>query len=81
MSAADLCYDSEIRGNGPLGVCKVGVMAHHILPAAYGSLVSRLNRFPQGAPPSELLYRILAMLLSEKEAELLAMVLSLQSSE
>jgi ferredoxin len=31
-----------------------------------------LNRFPQGAPPSELLYQILAMLLSQKEAELVA---------
>jgi ferredoxin len=31
-----------------------------------------LNRFPQGAPPSALLFKILKMLLSEKEAELVS---------
>jgi len=35
-------------------------------------LSDRLNRFPQGAPPSELLHRILAMLFSEREAGLVA---------
>ena len=34
--------------------------------------MERLNRFPQGAPPSELLYRILELLFSEREAELVA---------
>ncbi|MBC8191277.1 MAG: 4Fe-4S dicluster domain-containing protein [FCB group bacterium] len=34
----------------------------------------RLNRFPQGAPPSELLFEILKMLFSEKEAELAALL-------
>ena len=38
----------------------------------YKSLEERLNRFPQGAPPSKTLYKILAMLFSEKEAELVA---------
>ena len=47
-------------------------MAHHVGHPPYVSLVERLNRFPQGAPPSELLHQILAMLLSEKEAGLLA---------
>lgn len=49
-------------------------MAHHIQSHPYSRLASRLNRFPQGAPPSELLYRILAMLFSEKEAELVALL-------
>ena len=47
-------------------------MAHHTLKSGYRSLVERLNRFPQGAPPSEVLFRILAMLFSEPEAALVA---------
>lgn len=34
--------------------------------------MERLNRFPQGAPPHHLLYRILEMLFSEREAALVA---------
>ena len=40
----------------------------------YDRLVRRLNRFPQGAPPSERLFQILRMLVSEEEAGLLAQV-------
>lgn len=47
-------------------------MAHHTARSGYARLVDRLNRFPQGAPPSELLYRILGLLMSEREAGLLA---------
>jgi ferredoxin len=47
-------------------------MAHHTAKQGYLDLVERINRFPQGAPPSELLYRILEMLFSEREAELVA---------
>ena len=47
-------------------------MAHATSRGAYGALTERLNRFPQGAPPSDLLYRILAMLVSEHEAGLVA---------
>ena len=47
-------------------------MAHHVLKSSYSQLADRLNRFPQGAPPSQLLYKILALLFSEKEAELVA---------
>jgi ferredoxin len=47
-------------------------MAHHTLKSGYRSLVDRLNRFPQGAPPSEVLFKILAMLFSEREAALVA---------
>jgi ferredoxin len=49
-------------------------MAHHALKSGYTSLIERLNRFPQGAPPSETLYKILSMLFSEKEAELVALL-------
>lgn len=49
-------------------------MSHHSVKSGYSELVDRLNRFPQGAPPSESLYKILAMLFSEKEAELVALL-------
>ena len=46
-------------------------MAHATARGAYGALADRLNRFPQGAPPSDLLYRILSLLLfTEREAVL-----------
>jgi ferredoxin len=47
-------------------------MAHRTARAPYVDLVDRLNRFPQGAPPDELLYRILEILFSQREAELVA---------
>jgi ferredoxin len=47
-------------------------MAHATSRGAYRQLTDRLNRFPQGAPPSELLHRILALLFSEREAGLVA---------
>jgi len=43
-------------------------MAHMAVRTGYQKLVERLNRFPQGAPPHELLFRILRMLFSEDEA-------------
>ncbi|MBN2251461.1 MAG: 4Fe-4S binding protein [Candidatus Altiarchaeota archaeon] len=49
-------------------------MAHHTVRSGYQNLVERLNRFPQGAPPSELLYRILEMLFSEKEAQFVSLL-------
>jgi len=49
-------------------------MAHLTLKSSYTDLIDRLNRFPQGAPPSELLHRILAMLFNEREAELVSQV-------
>lgn len=45
-------------------------MPHPYRRNAYSSLMERLNRFPQGAPPSELLTRILALLFTEQEAKL-----------
>ncbi len=47
-------------------------MSHVTLKSGYTELVDRLNRFPQGAPPSETLYKILAVLFSEREAEVVA---------
>lgn len=49
-------------------------MAHHINHSAYNKLVERLNRFPQGAPPSELLTKILKILFSEREAGLVSLM-------
>jgi ferredoxin len=49
-------------------------MAHHTIKSSYEQLVDRLNRFPQGAPPSDVLYAILKMLFSEKEASLVALL-------
>lgn len=47
-------------------------MSHITSKTAYQNLEERLNRFPQGAPPTDTLYQILAILFSEKEAELVA---------
>jgi ferredoxin len=49
-------------------------MAHRTLKTAYSQLADRLDRFPQGAPPSELLFKILKILFSEKEAGLIALL-------
>ncbi|MBS5981666.1 MAG: 4Fe-4S dicluster domain-containing protein [Clostridium butyricum] len=47
-------------------------MSHLVGKDAYKSLEERLNKFPQGAPPSETLYKILSMMFTEREAELIA---------
>jgi ferredoxin len=51
-------------------------MAHHltIKQNSYYKLTERINRFPQGAPPSELLFKILKILFSEKEAGLVSLL-------
>jgi ferredoxin len=49
-------------------------MAHQHLKTAYHRLVERINQFPQGAPPSELLYGILRLLFSEREAQLVSLL-------
>src|SRR5512133_1463513 len=49
-------------------------MAHTTLKSGYTELVERLNRFPQGAPPSDTLYKILQILFSENEARLVALL-------
>jgi hypothetical protein len=51
-------------------------MAHRTLrsgkTSGYQDLVTRLNKLPQGAPPSEHLNKILKILMKENEAALLA---------
>ena len=47
-------------------------MAHNISHSPYRRLTDRLNRFPQGAPPAELLARILMVLFDRREAELVS---------
>ncbi|MGC4001391.1 MAG: 4Fe-4S dicluster domain-containing protein [Anaeromyxobacter sp.] len=49
-------------------------MAHAHTRSAYDRLTERLNRFPQGAPPSRHLFEILKMLFSEREAELVSVL-------
>lgn len=51
-------------------------MAHHntIKSDSYNSLARRLNKFPQGAPPTEYLFRILKVLFSEREAKLVSLL-------
>ena len=49
-------------------------MAHRTLKNSYSRLAERLNRFPQGAPVSDLLFQILGMLFSEKEAGLVSLL-------
>jgi ferredoxin len=51
-------------------------MAHHntIKQNSYNKLAERINRFPQGAPPSDLLFQILKILFSEKEAGLVSLL-------
>ena len=49
-------------------------MAHLTSISAYNRLTERINRFPQGAPPAEILFKILRVLFSEKEAALVALL-------
>jgi Na+-translocating ferredoxin:NAD+ oxidoreductase RNF subunit RnfB len=49
-------------------------MAHLTVRSGYERLVDKLNRFPQGAPPSDLLHAILELLFSEREAGLVALL-------
>ena len=51
-------------------------MAHHntIKSNGYNALAQRLNMFPQGAPPTELLFKILKVLFSEREAKLVSIL-------
>lgn len=49
-------------------------MSHVTLKNSYKTLSDRLNLFPQGAPPSELLFRILEVLFTKDEAALVALL-------
>jgi ferredoxin len=54
-----------------LGTLSVAV-AHRTGKSGYRRLSGRLNKFPQGAPPGDLLFRIFSLLFTEQEAALLA---------
>ena len=47
-------------------------MSHLANRSGYAQMVDRLNRFPQGAPPSDTLFAILKLLVSEREAGVIA---------
>jgi ferredoxin len=49
-------------------------MAHHNTLKNYSSLSKRINLFPQGAVPTELLFHILKVLFSEKEAGMISLL-------
>lgn len=51
-------------------------MAHHntIKFDSYNRLAQRLNMFPQGSPPTDLLFKIVKVLFSEKEAKLVSLL-------
>jgi len=49
-------------------------MAHNTIKSNYSELVNRLNRYPQGAPPSGVLFKILSMLFSERETGLVSLM-------
>jgi ferredoxin len=49
-------------------------MAHRTLKNGYSHLAERINLMPQGAPPGELLFKILSVLFSEKEASRVALL-------
>jgi Pyruvate/2-oxoacid:ferredoxin oxidoreductase delta subunit len=49
-------------------------MGHHNTIKNYSKLSDRINLFPQGAPPSSLLFEILKILFTEKEAGLVSLL-------
>jgi len=49
-------------------------MIHQNRTSGYEKLVERLNRFPQGAPPSQTLYKILQLLFDEHEARMVSLL-------
>lgn len=61
-----------LTGKSLLTTVNGETMAHRTLKPVHHQLADRLNRFPQGAPPSALLLKILQTLFTEREAELVA---------
>ena len=55
-------------------------MAHQTVKSGYTELGNRLNQHPQGAPPSDVLYAILKLLFSKKEASLVALLPAVTST-
>ncbi|MBL6991081.1 MAG: 4Fe-4S binding protein [Bacteriovoracaceae bacterium] len=49
-------------------------MGHLTTKSAYTNLVDRINKFPQGAPPTKLLFSILQILFTKDEASFVALM-------
>ena len=49
-------------------------MTHNLIKSGYAALADRINCFPQGAPPSDTLYKILNTLFTEKDAALVSLL-------
>lgn len=49
-------------------------MGHRNSTLQYSQLIDRLNKFPQGAPPSKTLYKILRVLFTPEEARLVSLL-------
>jgi len=49
-------------------------MGHLTVRSGYKTLVERINRFPQGAAPTPTLFKILQLLMTEKEAEYVSLL-------
>jgi ferredoxin len=47
-------------------------VAHRATTSTYKDLAERINMFPQGAPPTDRLFKILALLFDEREAAIVA---------
>jgi ferredoxin len=47
-------------------------MSHHSANGGYHHLIDRLNKYPHGAPASDLLFKILSILCTDQEAALLS---------
>jgi ferredoxin len=49
-------------------------VTHHMMKPGYAALIDRINLYPQGAPPSDLLYKILNILFTPKDAALVSLL-------
>lgn len=49
-------------------------MTHQLVRSGYTALIDRINLFPQGAPPSDTLYKILKILFTEKDATMVSLL-------
>ena len=49
-------------------------VTHHMMKSGYAALIDRINLYPQGAPPSDTLYKILNILFTPKDAALVSLL-------
>ena len=67
-------YNELLTGHDVCSRKGLLVMSHYTVKESYRQLSERLNRFPQGAPPTDLLFRILEVLFTPEEAGLVALL-------